>query len=129
MSDNSGEWLDLVWISRKVDNHAIIVEVGGEIDLVSAPVVDAQLRAAEALVMSSAPVVLDLTGTAFFGSAGLALLVRHASRCAELGSRFRVVADHPAVLRPLNVTGLGHLVEVVPTIDQALDHSRRETVR
>jgi len=120
----SGAWHDLVWISRRVDNHAVVVQVGGEVDLVSAPVVDGQLRAAEALVMPPSPVVLDLTTTAFFGSSGLALLVKHASRCAELGSRLRVVADQAAVLRPIAVTGIGQLVDVVPTIDQALEHLR-----
>jgi anti-anti-sigma factor len=65
-------------------------------------------------------VVLDLTAIDFFGSAGLALLADHASRCADLRSRLCVVAGHRAVLRPMVLTGLDRVVEVVATVDQAL---------
>jgi anti-anti-sigma factor len=109
-----------LWIDRRMENYAVIVRVAGEVDLMTAPAVDKQLRAAEALVVSPAPVVLDLTATEFFGSAGLALLVEHASRCADLRSRLCVVADHRAVLRPMVLTGLDRVVEVVPTVDRAL---------
>jgi anti-anti-sigma factor len=112
---------ELVWVSRTVHGHAIVVQVCGEVDLVSRAVVDEQLEIAEALVVPPAPVVLDLTSTVFFGSAGLSLVVGHAARCAELGSRLRVVADHRPVLRPISIVGLDTFVDVVPTVFEALE--------
>lgn len=119
---------DLVWINRTVHNHAVIVHVAGEVDLLSSRTVDSQLEIAESLVVPPAPVVLDLTATAFFGSAGLSLLFKHTARCAKLGSQLLVVANHETVLRPITISGLDEAVEVVPTLAMALER-RAETWR
>jgi anti-anti-sigma factor len=102
-----------LWVDRRVDNHAVIVRAVGEIDLATAPLLSAQLRLAEAVVVSPAPVVLDLTGVTFIGSAGLSVLLDHRERCAELGARLQVVGTR-VVTRVVAVAGLAQTIPVVP---------------
>jgi anti-sigma B factor antagonist len=104
---------DLLWIDRMVDNHAVSVRAVGEVDLISAPLLSAQLQLAEAVVVPPAPVRLDLTGVTFIGSAGLSVLLEHHERCAALGSRLQVVGGR-VVTRVLAVAGLTEEISVVP---------------
>ncbi|HVV18860.1 MAG TPA: STAS domain-containing protein [Pseudonocardiaceae bacterium] len=93
-------------VSWHVRPVGAVVTVTGEIDLETAPAVDAALTEAAA----QAPVLaLDLSGVTFLGSAGLGLLVswhhRHDS--------FLVVAPRPAVTRVMAITGLDQALTVV----------------
>jgi anti-sigma B factor antagonist len=103
---------DLLWIDRTVDNHAVIVRAVGEVDLVSAPLLSAQLELAEAVVVPPAPLLLDLTGVTFMGSAGLSVLLDHRDRCAAVGTRLRVVGSW-VVERVVTVAGLTEAIPVV----------------
>jgi anti-anti-sigma factor len=104
---------DILWIDRTVDNHAVVVRAVGEVDLVSAPSLSTQLRLAEAVVVPPAPVILDLSGVTFIGSAGLSVLLDHRDRCAELGTRLQVVGGR-LVTRVLAVSGLAQALPVIP---------------
>jgi anti-anti-sigma factor len=99
----------------------MVVRAYGDLDLATATALGAELLAAEAVVVPPAPIVLDLTGVRFMSSSGLALLVQSHQRCQELGSSLRVVADHRAVLRPIELTGLDHLLVLVPSTRTALE--------
>jgi anti-sigma B factor antagonist len=102
----------LLWVQRTVENHSVVVKAGGELDLLTAPRLSTQLDLAEAIVVPPAPVVLDLTGLTFLGSAGLSVMVAHAERCAALGSRLEIVSESPVVNRPLEMTGLDKVLAV-----------------
>jgi anti-anti-sigma factor len=106
----------LLWVQRTVDNLSVVVQAGGELDMLTAPRLSAQLDQAEAVVVPPAPVVLDLTGLTFLGSAGLAVLLRHHERCAELGSTLQIRASGRAVTRPLRMTALDQVLNVVPEL-------------
>jgi anti-anti-sigma factor len=117
---------DILRVDRRVDNHAVIVRAAGEVDILSAPMLSTQLRLAEAVVVPPAPVVLDLTGLTFIGSAGLTVLLDHHERCAARGIQFQVVGGR-LLTRVLAITGLSHLVSVVPAPrDTALCNGSRE---
>jgi anti-sigma B factor antagonist len=103
---------DILWVDRTVDNYAVIVRAVGEVDLASAPVLSAQLRLAEAVVVPPAPVLLDLTGVTFFGSAGLSVLFDHQERCAELGTQLRMVGGRVVTW----VVAVAGLAEVLPVV-------------
>ena len=105
---------DLLWVQRNVDNLSVVVQVGGELDMLTAPRLSAQLDQAEAIVVPPAPVVLDLSGLTFLGSAGLAVLLAHHERCAALGSTLRIRANNSVVTRPLAMTALDRVLNVVP---------------
>jgi anti-sigma B factor antagonist len=110
MSDIDGA----LWVQRTVENHSVVVHVGGELDLMTAPRLSTQLNLAEAVVVPPSPVVLDLTGLTFLGSAGLSVLLEHHRRCVELGSSLEIVPGGRAVTRPITVTGLDQVLTIVP---------------
>lgn len=107
-----------LWVQRTVDNLSVVVQAGGELDMVTAPRLSAQLDQAEAIVVPPAPVVLDLTGLTFLGSAGLAVLLTHHERCAELGSTLQIRPGGQAVTRPLTTTALDRVLNLVPELSR-----------
>jgi anti-sigma B factor antagonist len=111
---------DLLRVRSEKCGDAVVVHVVGELDLVSAPVLDELLIEAEAGSVA-APLVLDLTGVTFMASAGLALLMKHDERCGAAGRALRVVANGSAVLRPIALTGLRTVVTVMGTLADALE--------
>jgi anti-anti-sigma factor len=104
----------MLWVQRTVENHSVVVRAMGEVDILTAPRLSTQLDLAEAIVVPPAPVVLDLTGLTFLGSAGLSVLLAHHRRCAELGSRLEIVPGGRAVTRPLAVTGIDQVITIIP---------------
>jgi anti-anti-sigma factor len=101
---------------------AVIVRVTGELDTLTVPAVDAQLTAAQAELAAPSAVFLDLSDLTFMSSAGLALLVTHHEQCAEQGNRLLVVTgDNRNVLRPVRITGLDTMLELVATVGDAPD--------
>ncbi|MCT2584488.1 STAS domain-containing protein [Actinophytocola gossypii] len=110
-------------VKRTVQGHTVLVEACGEVDLVTALMLEEQLEYAEAIVVPPAPVVVDLSRVAFLGARGLGTLVHHHHRCRSLGSTLRIVAQQPEVLRPIHVTGLDTTLCVVPNVHDA-QHQR-----
>jgi anti-anti-sigma factor len=111
---------DLLRVRSEKCGDAVVVHVVGELDLVTAPILDELLSEAQADGLD-APLVLDLTGVTFMASAGLTLLMKHDERCGAAGRALRVVANGRAVLRPIALTGLMTMVTVVSTLSDALD--------
>ena len=105
-----------VGIDRTDD--AVVLNVTGEIDLLTANVLGERLR--EPLDPASRMLVLNLTGGSFLGSAGLAEIVSASQTGSDRGARLVLVATNRAVLRPLEVTGLLSLFTVYETVDAAL---------
>ncbi|WP_447007871.1 anti-sigma factor antagonist [Saccharothrix isguenensis] len=99
---------------------AVVVRAVGEIDVVSAPVLAAALRAGCAAVRRPHPLVVDLTGVRLFSAAGLAVLATTKRQCLDRGVPLRVVATHRGVLRPLRVTGMDALFDVTSTLAEAI---------
>jgi anti-anti-sigma factor len=99
---------------------AVVVRAVGEIDLVSAPVLAAALRAGCATVCRPHPLVVDLTGVRLFSAAGLAVLATTKRQCHERGVPLRVVATHRGVLRPLRITGMDALFDVTSSLAKAI---------
>lgn len=89
--------------------------VTGELDLATAP------RLAEVLSAVAAPVVvLDLSDCTFLDSAGIRALMGTARALAEAGRGLRVVTRDAGILRLLEITGVDTLVQVHPSLDDAL---------
>ncbi|OBK15047.1 STAS domain-containing protein [Mycobacterium asiaticum] len=65
-------------------------------------------------------VIVDLQQVKLLGSAGLnALLDCHEDGLAA-GVSVRLVADHPEVLQPIQVTELDRILEIYPTVPDAV---------
>ena len=96
---------------------AVVVHVTGELDRVTADEISDQLGE---VLHPPSRVVLDLTAVGFLGACGIRLLLEHQERCARDGGAFAVVANTPVVLRPLQVLELEDVLNVRPSLPEAL---------
>jgi anti-sigma B factor antagonist len=89
---------------------AVVLDVHGEIDTLTAPALEAAV--AELMAGADDTIVVDLTGVRFLASSGLAVLIQAAHRAEERGTRLRLVATTRAVRRPLEITGTDQLFDM-----------------
>ena len=82
--------------------------VTGEVDCTTAPHVDTSIG--RLLDAGARELVVDLTGVLFLDSAGLCALASAHRRASADGVRIRVLAATRAVIRPMQITGLWHLL-------------------
>ncbi|WP_063780841.1 STAS domain-containing protein [Nonomuraea sp. SBT364] len=91
-------------LSTTVRDGRVTVEVAGELDIATTPLLRARLR--EAVARGPGEVVLDLRGLTFADAAGLGALVA-ARLHAEAGGSSLVLAEvPPSLTRLLRITGL-----------------------
>ncbi|MFE0748396.1 STAS domain-containing protein [Gordonia sp. NPDC058843] len=97
-------------------DHLIILTVHGSIDLLAVP----RLGAAVLEAVSEQPrgLIIDLTSTDFLASTGIATLLAAHAAITPAG-RFGVVAEHPAITRPLQLTGFDRTLGLYPTLADA----------
>jgi anti-sigma B factor antagonist len=86
------------------DRASVIVRPVGELDLATAPIVDAQLS--ELVAAGFGSVVLDLRKLRFLDSTGLALLLSWDAKARADGFGLRVLPGPPAVQRVFEVAGV-----------------------
>ncbi|WP_410595563.1 STAS domain-containing protein [Amycolatopsis sp. lyj-23] len=97
---------------------AVVLEVAGEVDLHSSPVLEAAI--AEARASGPELLVIDLSEVSFLASIGITILLK-ASRQAAPVTRVRVVApEHSTVARVFQLTGVTEALGVVPARTDAL---------
>jgi anti-sigma B factor antagonist len=103
---------ELFAVTVTSDGSSTVVTAAGEVDGCSAPRLATVL---DSVVAGAAPnATVDLTAVTFLGSAGVhALAAAHRSATA-VGARLRVLAARPAVVRPLQLTGLWPLLGADP---------------
>lgn len=101
---------------RRIDG-VTVVAVGGTVDSLTAPQLEAAIAAAA--VAGPAGIVVDLSAVEFLASAGMGVLV---AAHAELtpGVTLAVVADGPATSRPLKLVGIADILGVFAELDEAL---------
>ncbi|PSL51664.1 anti-anti-sigma factor [Saccharothrix carnea] len=106
--------------TTRVHHHddVAVVEVVGEIDMAC----ETPVRTALVTQLDQRPagLVVDLTEVDFFGSAGIQLLVEAIERAERRGVALAVATDRRAVLRPLEITLVREVVDVHPTLADAI---------
>jgi anti-sigma B factor antagonist len=107
----------LLRIANETIGSALVVHVAGEIDMVTAPDLRAQLNRVCAEARPPQIVVADLSGVQFMGSAGLTVLIDADRRCRANLVRLRIVVTMPATIRPLQVTGLDRVLDIAGSLD------------
>jgi len=99
----------------------VIVSASGEVDLYTAPLLQAELAA---VVSGGHPVrvVVDMSGVEFCDSTGMNVLLSAMKRATERGGALDLANPRPAVRKILQVTGLDAVFTVVDDIvvDDAL---------
>jgi anti-sigma B factor antagonist len=101
---------------RPGDGHHVVLDVVGEVDAFTAPLLRACLR-----TQLSRPglreLVLDVGGVEFLGAAGVSLIFEVARRCRRRGLRFRLLTrGRSDVLLPLRMAGVLDGLEVGPEV-------------
>ncbi|MGI8305753.1 STAS domain-containing protein [Saccharopolyspora hattusasensis] len=115
-SGSSDQATPLSVVTRWSD-RVLLMEVGGEVELLNAPRVESAIM--NAFDLRPEILILDFSGVTFLSSAGLAVLVRAHNRAGtDIG--FRVVVDGPATVRPIQLTGLDQEIECFSSQEQAL---------
>jgi anti-sigma B factor antagonist len=99
-------------VGHKVRDDAIWVTLSGELDLATAPTLQAALQEAES-GDAAHPIVLDLRRLAFIDSSGLRVVLAAAKRAGDQGRRFVLVRGSDQVDRVFQVTGSDRHLEVV----------------
>lgn len=105
--------VDVTWHDR-----AVVLTVGGDLDLLTAPLLTDELT--EQFAKGPAVVVLDLDDVRFLGSSGLACLVGARDAAERHSAALRIVCTSDNVLRPLIATALIEVFDVRPDKESAL---------
>lgn len=115
--------MELLVVDSEVRPEAVLVHVKGEIDSSTAGKLRSQLEAAlqQAGAQPSRLLVVDLQYVTYFGSAGLNAVLDCHKQGLRAGTSVRLVADNDLVVRPIEVTNLDALLELYPTLPDALE--------
>ena len=97
--------------ARRGNDH--VLTLSGELDLASAPRVEAELHAAEAA--QAGQIILDLWGLNFIDSTGLRLILNADARSKANGRRLRLLPGPPQVQRIFEITAT---MERLPFVDR-----------
>ncbi|MCB0943174.1 MAG: STAS domain-containing protein [Mycolicibacterium sp.] len=110
-------------VREELVRDAVVVRVAGDLDAASADALRAGLRSAlpAARLQPARLLVVDLEEVSYFGSAGLNAMLDCRDEAAAQDVTVRLIASHPVVTRPIEVTGLGDVLPVHPTLTAALD--------
>ena len=94
---------------------SVVVEVTGEVDAYTAPLLDVCLNS-QARQRGVREVVVDLSRVTFLGAAGVTVLAQAHRRCGMRGARLVVhTGGWRRLLRALRLTGFADLVAIDPT--------------
>lgn len=104
-------------VSTADDTGWTILAVTGEIDISTAATFEDALHSA---MESSKQVVVDLSGVRFMDSTGLGILMRAHKRQDDVGAALRLAAPSDRVVRILDVTQLGNVFAVYPSVDASI---------
>jgi stage II sporulation protein AA (anti-sigma F factor antagonist) len=109
----SEERLSATWSGRTA-----VVTATGEIDITNAESLRNELLSA--LNAGALGLVVDMTATTFIDSAGVTALVRASRRATATEATVRLAVTAPAVLRVLNLVGIDQLIQVHPSVTDAV---------
>lgn len=99
--------------AQQADRALLVIHVAGEVDMLTGPALQDQIS--NFLAIQPERLIIDLSQVSFLGSNGLQVLVNARKVAAEQGTTLQLSGTSPrAVARPLEVTGLSHLFEILP---------------
>lgn len=104
-------------IAVEWEGRIVVLSVVGSLDMVTAPQLSESILSA--LANKPGAILVDLTGVDFLASAGMTVLVA-ANEQASVTVPFGVVADGPAIGRPIKLVGLDKELTLYPDVESAL---------
>jgi anti-anti-sigma factor len=100
-------------LAVSISSTQVVVVVRGEIDILTAAVLDAVLGTVDP--DRQPDLVLDLGGVTFLGAAGLGVMSRTAERHRVAGGELTLCSASPAARRQLDLSGLASSVSILPS--------------
>ncbi|HET8603778.1 MAG TPA: STAS domain-containing protein [Marmoricola sp.] len=97
-------------IDTKQTDEGVVVVLGGELDMLSAPGLSDHLK--ELLDGGADRVVVDMTDLAFMDSSGLSAILGAHQTAEEKGATLTLFGPNERVIRLVNITGLGDIFEI-----------------
>lgn len=115
--------MELLVVDSEVRPDAVLVCAKGEIDSGTAAELRSQLDSALQLAagQESRLLIVDMQGVTYFGSAGLNAVLDCHKQGLGVGTSVRLVADNELVVRPIEVTNLDSLLDLYPSLPDALE--------
>ncbi|MEV7968773.1 anti-sigma factor antagonist [Sphaerisporangium sp. NPDC088356] len=106
-------------VSRGIQESAVVVQVRGELDYRSAPLLRGELGGVWEIPGISA-IILDLSEVTFCDSVGLSELIAVLRRSQNTGHALMVSGLQGTLLRVLTITGLHNAFDSYATVEEAL---------
>ena len=118
--------MEALAVHHEAGEDAVLVRVEGDVDSSTVGELAAHLAAGLQLAATHPArlVIVDLQPVTFFGSAALNAVLDCHENGKQTGTAVRLVADHGPVLRPIQVTELDRILEVYPTVSDALQRKQ-----
>ncbi len=107
-----------VSVTSRASGDRTVVDVTGEIDVYTAPVLREEL--ASLIDAEHTDLVVDLSQVAFMDSTGLGVLVGALKKVRTLGGDLRLVISQDKILKVFRITALTQVFTIHATIDEAL---------
>lgn len=105
-------------VNSRTEKDRIVISLDGELDMASAPLLQAALEDAEAGTASA--LVLDLRELRFMDSTGLRIILWARERLRSRGQELALTTSSSQVQRLLSVSGVGEHLRVIATPDELL---------
>ena len=102
-----------------VDETTHVIELGGEVDLYTAP--EFKERMVQVIEEGKKHVVVDLSKATFIDSTTLGVLVGGVKRLRPAGGSLTLVCTDPNICKIFEITGLDRVFPIHPSREEALD--------
>ncbi len=114
----AGQASNSISINTTRRGPAHVVQIGGEVDLQSAP----KLRAAldEVLKQTPAQLVIDLAGATYIDSSGVGTIVYLKREVERVGGKLVLSGLQPRVRSIFEITQLDRFFQIAGTLEEAL---------
>ncbi|MBA3420425.1 MAG: STAS domain-containing protein [Thermoleophilaceae bacterium] len=103
---------------QEVDSETHVIELGGEIDLYTAP--EFKERMAEIIEEGKTRVIVDLSQATFIDSTTLGVLVGGVKRLRPAGGSLTLVCTDENITKIFEITGLDRVFPIHASRDEAL---------
>lgn len=109
--------MDVSVTSREIGDRTV-VDVTGEIDVYTAPVLREEL--ASLIDTEHTDILVNLTGVRFMDSTGLGVLVGALKKVRTVGGDLQLVIDQEKILKVFRITALTQVFTIHASVDEAI---------
>ena len=103
---------------EEIDSETHVIELGGEIDLYTAP--EFKERMVQLIDGGKKRIVVDLSSATFIDSTTLGVLVGDVKRLRPAGGALALVCTDQNITKIFEITGLDRVFSILPTREEAL---------